>query len=273
MAPKFQIKVFQISTFVKNLTIISILTLSFLLVFFSKSDLYVINGIKSISTSVIIPITRVISAPVNAVSNLVDEYNQFRSLKFENKLLQEEIIRLKKWQTLAIQNSRENKVLKKLLNATDNNLILVKTASLINRNDTIYSKLINLNAGYEDKIEKNMSVINERGLLGKVIDTTSNNSRVILLTDPNLSISVKSVSDGIFSLLTGHGDGKYLVSSFVKENKMPRLGDIVVTSGTAQIFPVDLLVGKVAKVEKNRFFVLPFVDFKNIDYLQIDTSK
>ena len=273
MAPKFQIKVFQISTFVKNLTIISIVTLSFLLVFFSKSDLYVINGIKNISTSVIIPITRVISAPVNAVSNLVDEYNQIRSLKFENKLLQEEIIRLKKWQTLAIQNSRENKVLKKLLNATDNNLTLVKTASLINRNDTIYSKLINLNAGYEESIKINMSAINERGLIGKVIDTTSYNSRVILLTDPNLSISVKSVSDGIFSLLTGHGDGKYLVSSFVKENKMPRLGDIVVTSGTAQIFPVDLLVGKVAKVEKNRFFVLPFVDFKNIDYVQIVTSK
>ena len=143
MAPKLQIKVFQLSRFVKNFTIISVVTLSFLLVFFSKSDLYLINGIKNISSSVIIPITRVISAPVNAFSNLVDEYNQFRSLRFENKILQEEIIRLKKWQTLAIQNSRENKVLKKLLNATDNNLTLVKTASLINRNDTIYSKLIN----------------------------------------------------------------------------------------------------------------------------------
>ena len=273
MATKFRIKVFQISSFVKNFTIISIVTLSFLLVFFSKSDLYLINGLKNISSSVIIPITRIISLPVNTLSNFVDEYKQFRSLKFENKILQEEIIRLKKWQTLAIQNSRENKVLKKLLNATDNNLTLVKTTSLINRNDTIYSKLINLNAGYEDNIKINMSAINERGLVGKVIDTTLNNSRVILLTDPNLSISVKSISDGIFSLLTGNGDGKYLVSSFVKENKMPRLGDIVVTSGTAQIFPVDLLVGKVAKVEKNRFFVLPFVDFKNIDYVQIVTSK
>ena len=99
MAPKFQIKVFQISSFIKNLTIISIVTLSFLLVFFSKSDLYLINGIKNISNSVIIPITKVISAPVNVFSNFVDEYKKFRSLKFENKILQEEIIRLKKWQT------------------------------------------------------------------------------------------------------------------------------------------------------------------------------
>ena len=227
MAPKFQIKVFQLSRFLKNFTIISVISLSFLLVFFSKTDYYVIYGIKNISSSLVVPVTRFISAPINAFSNFIDEYNQFKSLKFENKILQEEIIRLKKWQTLAIQNSRENRVLKKLLNATDNNLTLVKTASLVNRNDTIYSKLINLNAGYEDKIKKNMSAINERGLIGKVIDTSAKNSRVILLTDPNLSISVKSISDEIFSLLTGNGDGKYLVSSFVKENKMPRLGDIV----------------------------------------------
>ena len=273
MAPKFQVKAFQLSNILKNFVIISIILLSFFLVLFSKTDLYIINGIKNISQSVVVPTTKFITAPIKVFSNLVEEYNQFRSLKFENKLLQEEIIRLKKWQTLAIQNSRENKVLKRLLNATDNNLKLVKTASLINRNDTIYNKLINLNAGYEDKIEKNMSAINERGLVGKVIDTNDKNSRVILLTDPSLSISVKLISDEIFSLLSGSGDGKHLVSSFIKENEMPKLGDIVVTSGTAQIFPVDLLVGKVSKVEKDRFFVLPFVDFENIDYLQIVTSQ
>ena len=124
-----------------------------------------------------------------------------------------------------------------------------------------------------DNIKENMSAINQRGLVGKVIDTTPTNSRVLLLTDPNLSVSVKTISDGIFSIVMGAGDNKYLVSSFIKENKMPKVGDIVVTSGTAQIFPVDLLVGKIAKIEKDRFFILPFVDFNSIDYVQIVTSK
>ena len=188
-------------------------------------------------------------------------------------MLQEEIIRLKKWQTLAIQNSRENKVLKKLLQATDNNLNLIKTASLINRNDALFSKLININAGYEDNIKKNMSAINERGLVGKVVHTNPNNSRILLLTDPNISVSVKTISDGTSALLSGSGEGKYLVSTFIKGNKIPKIGDIVVTSGTAQIFPVDLLVGKIEKIDKERFYVLPFVDFNNIDYVQIVTSK
>ena len=85
--------------------------------------------------------------------------------------------------------------------------------------------------------------------------------------------SVEMFSDGIFSIVTGAGDNKYLVSSFIKENKMPKVGDIVVTSGTAQIFPVDLLVGKIDKIEKDRFYILPFVDFDSIDYVQIVTSK
>ena len=273
MSPKFKVNTFSIVRTLKNISIISIVMLSFLLVFFSKTDYYLISSIKSFSTTFVIPFTKFVSAPIYAISNLNNEINNYKSLKFENKILQEEIIRLKKWQILAIQNSRENKVLKKLLNATDNNLKLIKTASLINRNDTIYSKIININAGYKENIKKNMSAVNERGLVGKVIETTQNKSRLLLLTDPNLSISIKTISDGIFSLVTGAGDNKHLVSTFIKENSMPKLGDIVVTSGTAQVFPVDLLVGKISRIEKDRFYVLPFVDFNNIDFVQIVTSE
>ena len=273
MAPKFKARVLSTSKILKNASIITIVLLSFFLVLFSKSDYVIINSIKYISSSFIGPATKIISSPINIISNLANEYNQFKNLKFENKILQEEIIRLKKWQTLAIQNSRENRVLKRLLNATDNNLELIKTASLINRNDIFFSKLININAGYEDNIKKNMTAINERGIVGRVVETTLNKSRVLLLTDPNLSISVKTVSNEVFSIVSGAGNNKHLVSNFIKSNKMPKVGDIVVTSGTAQLYPVDLLVGKISKVEEDRFYVLPFVDFNNIDYLQIVTSK
>jgi len=147
MAPRFKVRALTTSKVFKNVTIISIVLLSFFLIFFSKSDYFIINNIKNFSTSVVNPFTKVLSAPFTGISNVVNEYKQFQSLKFENKILQEEIVRLKKWQTLAIQNSRENRVLKRLLNATDNNLKLVKTASLVNRNDTFFSKIININAG------------------------------------------------------------------------------------------------------------------------------
>ena len=192
MAPKFKVNQLQASKLIKNITIITLVSLSFFLILFSKSDLILINNIKNLSATIVNPATVIISSPFRIISNIANEYNQFKSLKFENKMLQEEIIRLKKWQTLAIQNSRENNVLKKLLQATDNNLNLVKTASLTNRNDTFFSNLININAGYENNIKKNMAAINERGLVGKVIHTNRKNSRILLLTDPNMSVSVKT---------------------------------------------------------------------------------
>ena len=182
-------------------------------------------------------------------------------------------MRLKKWQALAIHNNSENKVLKKLLNSTDNNLTLVKTASLKSRNDFMYSKMININAGLKDAVIKDMAVVNYRGLVGRTVDVSVASSRVLLLTDPNSSIAVKTVSNDNYSLLQGCDDGVHLVSAFSKDEKMPKVGDLVVTSGSAQIFPSNILVGKIVEVRNDNFVVLPFVDFKNIDYVQVIENK
>ena len=118
-----------------------------------------------------------------------------------------------------------------------------------------------------------MAVVNHRGLVGRTVDTSITNSRVLLLTDPNSSIAIKTISNENYSLLQGAEDGVHLVSSFNKNEKMPKVGDLVVTSGSAQVFPSDILVGKIVKITKNNYFVLPFVDFKNIDYVQVIETK
>ena len=48
MAPRFKEKVLQTSKLIKNTTIVSILLLSFFLVLFSKSDIFIISSIKNI---------------------------------------------------------------------------------------------------------------------------------------------------------------------------------------------------------------------------------
>ncbi len=273
MALSFKVKAISRSKFLKNLFLSIIFLISFILVFFSKSDYFVINKFKSISNSYFHPITRFFVAPINFVSNLQNQLYEFRNLKTENIILKEEIMRLKKWQTLAIHNDSENKVLKKLLNATDVNLTLVKTASILSRNDFLYSKMININAGLKDGVINNMAVVNHRGLIGRTLDTSISSAKVLLLTDPNSSITVKTISSDNFFLLQGSDDGVHLISSFKKGETMPKIGDLVVTSGSAQVFPSDILVGKIVKLNKSNFYVLPFADFKKIDYVQVVETK
>ncbi len=273
MALSFKVKAISRSKFLRNFSISIIFFLSFILILFSKSDVFVVNQIKNISNQYVHPITAIFTAPIKVISNLQNQFYEFKNLKAENNILREEIMRLKKWQMLALHNSTENKVLKRLLNATDTNLHLVKTASIIGRNDFMYSKIITINAGLKDGVNNEMAVVNYRGLIGRTLDTSISNSRVLLLTDTNSSIAVKTILNDNYSLLKGADDGIHLVSAFTKEDKKPKIGDLVVTSGSAQVFPSDILVGKIVKIMKNKFYVLPFVDFKKIDYVQVVETK
>ena len=273
MISNFKFKLIAKTKFLNSASASLVFIFSFLLIFFSKTDYFLINKIKSFSTDIVNPVTKIVSYPVTITTNTINNLKEYNSLSLKNQKLKQEILRLKKWQILAIQNSRENKVLKKLLNATDNNLTLIKTASIVNRNDILFAKTININAGIKDGVQNKMAVVNYRGLVGRIIDPSINNSKVLLLTDQNSSVSVKTISDGSFALIKGSEDGIHLVSSFIKEDKMPKLGDLLITSGTAQIFPPDILVGKINKIDQNRFYVLPFVDFNNLDYVQIVKSE
>ena len=80
MAPKFKVKVLQTSKILKNTTIISVVLLSFFLILFSKSDIYLLNSIKNFSTTFIHPITKVISSPFKIISNLANEYQKNYSM-------------------------------------------------------------------------------------------------------------------------------------------------------------------------------------------------
>jgi len=247
--------------------------LVFILILFNKTDYFLINKIKGAGLDYATPITRFISSPIQIINNITLRVNSVKNLEIENLKLKEEVVRLKKWQTLAIKSSRENRVFKKLLNSTSHNIDIIKTASVINQSNNLYSKLVTINAGINFKIKNNLAVINEKGLVGKTVFSSKNNSRVLLINDPSSSIPVKTLSDGAFSILKGANQGNFLKSVFIKGRKLPKIGDLLVTSGNAKIFPRDILVAKVIDVKGDHYFALPYVDFNNLNYVQVVKSK
>ena len=271
-------KRFKTSSFAKKKSIPSFLLpllflLTFFLIIFNKTDYFLIDKVKGYGVDYLLPVTKVISSPVTTISNISLRIQNIQYLENENLQLKEEIIRLKKWQTLAIKNSRENRVFKKLLNSTSHQVDIIKTAAVINQTPGLYTKQVIINAGLNYNIVKDLAVINEKGLVGKTILSTNSNSKVLLINDSSSSIPVKTLSDNSYSMLTGSADGKFLISSYTQNNQLPRLGDLLVTSGNAKIFPRDILVAKVIKVNADHYIALPYVDFNNLNYLQVVKSK
>ena len=257
-----------------NSIFISILfVLTFLLILFNKSDYILVNKVKNFSIDVVSPLTKILSSPVTATSNILFKINELRFLKEQNIKLKEEIIRLKKWQILATKNQSENSAYKKLLNSTTNEINIVKTAAVIGQSPSIYSKMITINAGKNHGIFEGLTVINERGLVGKIISNTNNNAKVMLITDENFSVSIKNISGDFFAIIKGKSNGNYLISSFIKDDKKPKVGELIMTSGSTQSFPENILVGKIVEVNDNSFLVLPFVDLTNLNFVQAVNVK
>jgi rod shape-determining protein MreC len=158
---------------------------TFLLILFNKTDYIVVNKIKSLSTDVLNPISGFITSPIKVATQAVNKINEIRYLQQDNLKLKEEVKRLKKWQILAIKNQRENNALKKLLDSTTTNISIIKTTTITSQTPDIYARSIFIKAGVNHGVLEDFVVVNERGLIGKVISSTENNSRVLLINDQN----------------------------------------------------------------------------------------
>ena len=121
----------------------------------------------------------------------------------------------------------------------------------------------------DNQLDKNFPVINEKGLVGKIIIVTKNNSKVLLITDQNSAVPVRSMNREFYAVMTGSKDGKYLISSFIKDNQKPLIGEILITSGRVNIYPKNILVGQVIGISNEKVIAVPFVDTKNLEFVQI----
>ena len=81
------------------------------------------------------------------------------------------------------------------------------------------------------------------------------------------------MNQNFFAIMKGSKNGKYLISAFIKDDKMPKIGDILVTSGNTNIFPKDILVGKIVDITDKKIIALPFVDLKNLEFVQVINNK
>jgi cell shape-determining protein MreC len=81
------------------------------------------------------------------------------------------------------------------------------------------------------------------------------------------------MNQNFFAIMNGSKNGKFLISTFINDDKMPNIGDILVTSGNANIFPKDILVGKIIDITDTSIIALPFVDLKNLEFVQVINNQ
>jgi rod shape-determining protein MreC len=130
------------------------------------------------------------------------------------------------------------------------------------------SQTIQLDRGERDGIRRDMGVITPDGVVGKVVESYPNASRVLLLTDKESGVGAKLADSGIQSPVGGQGE-PLLVMKYVPNDDSVNLGERVITSGMDRIFPRDLPVGIVTEIKPGNPFkqirVKPAADLERLE--------
>jgi len=112
--------------------------------------------------------------------------------------------------------------------------------------------IIIIDKGAADSVTIDMAVLSANGVCGVVSDVTEHFSSVIILLHPDARISSKLLPANIYGTVLWDGiSPHYAQLTDIPQHTPVEVGDTIVTSGYSNIFPKDIMVGTVAKVEES----------------------
>lgn len=194
--------------------------------------------------------------------NLEDHINQLTS---ENIYLRMQLDKLMSIQT-------ENVRLKQLLNITLPAPLTKIGARVISHVENDFSRAIIIDAGENKGIEKNDTIINHQGLIGRVIQVNQTSSTILLITDASSNVPVQinniDLSDNnsyIQAILTGNHNNLLKISILATDTAIPDKA-LAACSGYGGMFVAGLKIGITKKIQ-DEFYVVPFVNFDKLDYV------
>lgn len=172
-------------------------------------------------------------------------------LRAENEKLKTELLihqrKLQQMAALAAENVR----LRQLLNATDMLQDKVLIAELIGVSPNPLSHIVIINRGTKDGVYEGQPVLDAFGLMGQIVEADEDSSRVLLISDPTHAIPVQVNRNGVRAIAEGTGDLNRLNLRHVSINADIREGDLLVSSGLGERFPVGYPVAEVEQVVRN----------------------
>ena len=185
-------------------------------------------------------------------------------LKAENLVLK---AKLQRFAALTIENVR----LRELLNSTKLLEENVLVAEIIAVSPDPLSQFVVLNKGSNNGVYVGQAVIDANGLFGQVTQVSKTMSRVLLISDMRHAIPVQVSRNGVRLIAEGTGKLDSLSLPDVALTTDITEGDVLITSGLGDIFPLGYPVARVTSVvhDPGQSFAI----VKARPYAQLDRSR
>jgi len=207
--------------------------------------------VKGTLENIVTPLQYAVNWPIAVVENFAITMSSKRVLLDENAKLRAEIILLEAKQQKLISLEQENIKLRGLVTSgilAEKEKFLIANLLAVNTNN--FNHKVLLDKGTSNGLYIGQPVLDAYGIMGQIIDVSTERSTVLLLTDTKSAIPVKITRNGNRSILIGTGSFNYLELAGVSETFDVKKGDTLVTSDLGSRFPDGYPVGTVTKVER-----------------------
>jgi rod shape-determining protein MreC len=200
-------------------------------------------------------IANFVQSPVTTVTASVTDYFQsisnLRSAQTENDSLKQRVQELEVEVQRSEELSKENDRLKNLLDLKTESKYKVLPAQIIARDPSVWFDHSIINRGSLDGVKLNMPIVNNGGLIGRVVAVSPLTARVNLITKDKSGlggvIGELGTSNAI-GVVTGNGKREILEMGYVPGSIEVQVGEFVYTTGQDGIYPPGLKLGEVIEV-------------------------
>ena len=247
------------------LVILFLSTFVFMLV--NKTNSVLIEETSSVAIDIVSPAVDVLVIPARIISKFYDYFRDLRLIHKDNQRLKEENEKLNQLYDRARALEIENKLLSEILNYVTPPQAQFLTVRVIAEEGDAFSHSVIAYIG-DKKVKKGQVAVTDKGVVGRVDRVGNVYAKILLITDINSKIPVMVEKSRTRVILSG--DNTSLPKMvFTPLDADLDVGDRIVTSGVAGVFPVGLPVGKVISVDKHEIRVKPFGNLEKLDYIKL----
>ncbi|WP_406176786.1 rod shape-determining protein MreC [Streptomyces canus] len=236
-----------------------------------------VDGARQGAAAVFGPIEDSVSTAVNPVGNAVSAVRDSGERHDRLALLEKENTALKARLGTDDRNSSRLKQLDKMLKTAGEGQYGIKGAEVIAIGAAQgFSWTITVDVGANDGIQRDMTVLNGDGLVGRVTTVGPNTATVLLANDPDFTVGTRMEATDELGFASGQGDRPLRVELLNGKADVKK-GDRLVTFGSQadKPFVPGVPVGVVSRVDPSggdltrTLYVTPYVSFTKLDIVGV----
>ncbi|MEV7476543.1 rod shape-determining protein MreC [Streptomyces halstedii] len=236
-----------------------------------------VDGARQAAATVFGPVENGVAAAVDPVGNAIgavrdsgDRHDRIAALEHENAALKTKL-------GSDDRNSSKVRQLDSMLKTAGAGQYGIKAAQVVAIGAAQgFSWTITIDAGANDGLKRDMTVLNGEGLVGRVTTVGPNTATVLLANDPDFTVGTRLEKTDELGFANGQGS-RPLSVQFLNGKADVKKGDRLVTFGSSNDKPFvpGVPVGEVVRVDPSggdltrTVYVRPFVGFTKLDVVGI----